>query len=243
MTDKSCIQLRDIAKQQGAGFRLSIPHLSIGRGEILVLIGPTGAGKSTLLRMMAGLETYDSGDLEWRGVSYTPRTMTLAQRRRMAYVDQRPRLMAGTLRYNVEYGLRLRRARETASRVEPLLRQFGLQPQAAQSARSLSGGQVQLVALARAMVLHPDVLLLDEPTAHLDPGNVARVEEMVLNLNRELGMTVIWATHNLFQARRVSSRIALLLDGELIEIATPDQFFESPRDGRTVDFVAGRMIC
>jgi tungstate transport system ATP-binding protein len=242
MSGGAGIQLHEVAKQYASGFQLRVSRLSIDRGEILALIGPTGAGKSTLLRLLAGLQTPDSGQLELDGTPYDAGGMSLERRRRLAFVDQRPRLITGTLRYNIEYGLRLRRFREIETRVEPIIKHFDLQPLAAQPAHSLSGGQAQLVALARAMVLRPDVLLLDEPTAHLDPGNVARVEESIMSLRRESGMTVVWATHNLFQARRVASRIALMLDGDLIEIASTDQFFDSPRDVRTRDFVQGRII-
>ena len=98
------------------------------------------------------------------------------------------------------------------------------------------------MALARALAVEPDVLLLDEPTAHLDPARVALVKEAVDEFRRQRQATVVWATHNLFQARRVAQRVALLLDGRLVEVAPTQTFFERPSDPRTADFVQGKMI-
>jgi tungstate transport system ATP-binding protein len=109
-------------------------------------------------------------------------------------------------------------------------------------ARTLSGGEAQRVALARAMVLQPDVLLLDEPTANLDPYNVGLIEDIAGRLNRERGTTLILVTHNVFQAKRLAHRVALLLEGQIVEITGVDTFFESPRDPRTAAFVRGEMV-
>jgi tungstate transport system ATP-binding protein len=113
---------------------------------------------------------------------------------------------------------------------------------ASQSSRTLSGGQSQLVALARALAIESDALLLDEPTAHLDPARVALVEQVVGETAARRAMTVVWATHNLFQARRVAQRVAVLLDGELVEVDAASDVFDSPRDPRAAAFVQGIMI-
>src|SRR5262249_54751712 len=118
----------------------------------------------------------------------------------------------------------------------------GLGPRADRPARGLSGGEVQLVALARALALEPEVLLLDEPTAHLDPARVALVEEVLGEYQRLRHSTLVWATHNLFQARRVAHRGALLLEGRLIECGPTQTFFEGPFDPRTAAFVQGQMV-
>src|SRR5262249_18449655 len=119
---------------------------------------------------------------------------------------------------------------------------LGLDGLAARAARTLSGGEAQLVALARALVLEAEVLLLDEPTAHLDPARVALVEQVLREERSGRGGTLVWATHNLFQARRVADRVALLLDGRLVELAPVSEFFDSPRDPRTAAFVRGEMV-
>ena len=107
----------------------------------------------------------------------------------------------------------------------------------------LTGGEIQLVALARALVLNPEALLLDEPTANLDPARVALVENVIKTVHRERRTTIVWATHNLFQARRVAERVGLLLDGNLVELAPVKEFFETPCDPRTAAFVRGEVVC
>jgi tungstate transport system ATP-binding protein len=168
--------------------------------------------------------------------------MPLEVRRRLTLVFQRPLLLAGTARANVEYGLRLRRDPGRVERAAAILERMGLSPVADRNARTLSGGEAQLIALARAMVLEPEVLLLDEPTAHLDPARVALVEGAVAEFRRRRGATVVWATHNLFQARRMADRVALLLDGRLAEAAATEAFFTAPADPRTAAFVRGEMV-
>ncbi|MCB0042521.1 MAG: ATP-binding cassette domain-containing protein, partial [Caldilinea sp.] len=118
----------------------------------------------------------------------------------------------------------------------------GLTSFARQQARTLSGGEAQRVALARALVLRPDVLLLDEPTANLDPYNVSLIEEIIQRANRERDATVVMVTHNLHQARRLGTRVGLLLDGAVVEVAPTDQFFDSPADPRTARFIHGEMV-
>jgi tungstate transport system ATP-binding protein len=168
--------------------------------------------------------------------------MPLKLSRRVTTVFQRPLLLNRSVWANVGYGLRLRGQRNSAHRVETALDQVGLRTMARQPARTLSGGEAQRVALARAMVLGPDVLLLDEPTANLDPYNVGLIEDIIGTLNRDYGTTLVLVTHNVFQARRLAHRVALLLEGQIVEITDVDAFFESPRDPRTAAFVRGEMV-
>jgi tungstate transport system ATP-binding protein len=233
--------LEALAQRYGGRAVLEIDRLEITAGEALCLVGPTGAGKSTLLRLLAGLERPAAGTLRFGDHPLDSRALPLEAQRRVTLVFQRPLLLAGTVRANVEYGLRLRGLGRQPARVRAALDRLGLGPLAPRPARSLSGGETQLVALARALVLEPEVLLLDEPTAHLDPARVALVEEVVRDAHRG-GATVIWATHNLFQARRVAGRVALLLDGRLVEAAPAEEFFTAPRDPRTAAFVRGEMV-
>ena len=123
-----------------------------------------------------------------------------------------------------------------------MLERIGLMSLASRSVHTLSGGQRQLVALARALVIEPLILLLDEPTANLDPATVSLVESAITGENQDRGMTVIWATHHLFQARRVAHRTGLILNGDLIEMGPTKLFFESPIDPRTAAFVRGEMV-
>jgi tungstate transport system ATP-binding protein len=219
-----------------------VDRLEVVRGELLCLVGPTGAGKSTLLRLLAALEAPRSGRLWFSDCRLDSHGVPLEVRRRITLVFQRPLLLAGTVRANVEYGLRLRGRDRHAPQVEAVLERLRLSDLALRSARTLSGGQMQLVALARALVLEPEALLLDEPTANLDPARVALVEEVIGEVHRQQGTTVVWATHNLFQARRLAQRVALLLDGRLVEVAPTEEFFGAPRDARTAAFVRGEMV-
>ena len=157
-------------------------------------------------------------------------------------VFQHPLLLTGSVRYNVEYGLRLRRQRNSRQVVDRMLERLGLLSLSSRLVRTLSCGQRQLVALARALIVEPEILLLDEPTANLDPASVALVESVIAGENQTRGMTVIWATHHLFQARRVAHRTGLILNGEVVEMGPTKQFFESPIDPRTAAFVRGEMV-
>ena len=236
------LELRGIRKRHSAAFQLSVDALSIPAAEVFALLGPTGAGKSTLLRIVAGLTAADEGTVRLCDTPFDASDAALATRRRIAMVFQRPLLLNSSVWANVESGLRWRAIRDRRPRVETALRQLKLLSLAEQLARTLSGGQMQLVAVARALVLEPDVLVLDEPTANLDPAHVALVEEVIAETHRRRDATIIWTTHNLFQARRVAERVGLLLDGQLVEVAATDDFFNRPADPRTAAFVAGRMV-
>jgi tungstate transport system ATP-binding protein len=242
MTDRPLYRLRSLAKGYGGPFRLHVEELEIHPGQVVGLLGPTGAGKSTLLRLLAGLDPPGGGEAWFGDVPLHDRTLPLPEQRRITMVFQRPRLLSGSVRSNVEYGLRLRGRTGPSPVVAALINGLGLAKLAPQPARSLSGGQSQLVALARALAIEPEVLLLDEPTAHLDPAHVALVERVITDDHRRRGTTVVWATHNLFQARRVADRVGLLLDGGLVEQATTWDLFERPSDPRTAAFVRGEMI-
>jgi tungstate transport system ATP-binding protein len=236
-------QLRDVTKEYDGRRVLGVDHLDIRRGEIFALVGPSGAGKSTLLRLLNFLEPPTTGRIRFLDNQFNPgRSMPLKLSRRVTTVFQRPLLLNRSVCANVSYGLRLRGQRNSAHRVETALDQVGLRDMARQPARTLSGGEAQRVALARAMVLRPDVLLLDEPTANLDPYNVGLIEDIIGRLNREHGTTLVLVTHNVFQAKRLAHRVALLLEGQIVEITTVDTFFESPRDPRTAAFVRGEMV-
>jgi tungstate transport system ATP-binding protein len=221
---------------------LAVEALDIHRGEILALVGPSGAGKSTLLRLLNFLEAPTDGSIAYRGNLFDANNALLLKRRReVTTVFQRPLLLSRSVRDNVAYPLQLR-GRNGRQQVVEALDRVGLLPLARQAARTLSGGEAQRVALARAIVIEPIVLLLDEPTANLDPYNVGVIEDIVLQLNRERGTTIVLVTHNVFQARRLAGRVAFLLNGNVIEVAEKEQFFTAPRDPRTAAFVRGDMV-
>jgi tungstate transport system ATP-binding protein len=236
-------RMRGITKEYEERKVVEVEALDIREGEIFGLVGPSGAGKSTLLRLLNFLEPPTRGSILFSGVEFNrEHTMPLELRRRVTTVFQRPLLLSRSVWANVNYGLWLRGKRNGARQVDETLAQVGLSELARQRARTLSGGEAQRVALARAMVLEPQVLLLDEPTANLDPYNVSLIEDIVRALNEEQGTTMVLVTHNVFQARRLANRVGLMLEGRLIEVADVDTFFESPQDPRTTSFVNGEMV-
>ncbi len=232
----------DLEHRYGARTVLRIPQLQVQAGEILALVGPSGAGKSTLLRLLNFLEAPSAGQIHFRGQPYTPQTLPLALRRRITTVLQQPILLDMSVRANVAYGLRLRTGGNGHGQEDAALQAVGLAHLAPARARTLSGGEAQRVSLARALVLDPDLLLLDEPTANLDPGNVRAIEEIVATANRQRGTTIVLVTHNVWQARRLAQRVAFLYEGELLETAATADFFERPQHPRTAAFLHGDMV-
>jgi tungstate transport system ATP-binding protein len=243
MNTPSCYRVESLTKIYNGRAVLSLDGLEIRRGEILAIVGPSGSGKSTLLRLLNFLEPPTSGTILFQEEPINAgRAAPLPMRRRVTTVAQRPVLLNRSVWANVEFGLKLRRQRKGNAKVTAALAQVGLAHLSKQPARTLSGGEAQRVALARAMVIEPAVLLLDEPTANLDPYNVGVIEETVQELNRTQGVTVVLVTHNVFQARRLAHRVGLMLDGRIIEVAPTETFFEAPRDPRTAAFVRGEMV-
>jgi tungstate transport system ATP-binding protein len=146
-----------------------------------------------------------------------------------------------SVRDNVAYGLRVRGAPSSQADIDSLLEEVGLASLADARARTLSGGEVQRVAIARALAFNPDVLLLDEPTANLDPRNVRLVEQLIRGRHAQ-GVTIVLAVHQIFQARRLADRTALLLDGQIVEVGPTHAVLDAPQDPRTRAFLTGDMI-
>lgn len=242
MSSDIAYDIANLTKSYAGRQVLAIERLQVRAGEVLAVVGPSGSGKSTLLRLLNFLEPPDRGVIRFQGVEFgSDRSAPLAVRRQVTTVAQRPVLLNRDVRANVQFGLKLRGLRNSTELVEATLEQVGLRHLTNQPARTLSGGEAQRVALARAMVLRPTVLLLDEPTANLDPYNVALIEDIVRTLNREQRTTLVLVTHNIFQARRLAHRVAFLLDGRLVEVSDVDAFFDRPGDPRTAAFVRGDM--
>ncbi len=236
-------RLTDLAHEYNGRRVLDLPALEIRPGELLAILGPSGAGKSTLLRLLNFLEAPTRGRIAFDGQTYTAsQPPPLAARRRITTVFQRPALLNRSVAENIAYGLGLRGRPNPRQEITALLERVGLAELAAAPARTLSGGEAQRVALARALALQPDVLLLDEPTANLDPYNVNLIEEIIQQHRAATRATAVLVTHNIFQARRLADRVALLLHGQLVEIAPRQQFFDQPQNPRTRAFIEGEMV-
>lgn len=235
-------QLSGVQQTYNGRTVLDVDDLTIQRGEILGLVGPSGAGKSTLLRLLGFLEMPAAGVLRYGGQPCSESWPDLDNRRRVTMVFQKPHLLRRTVSDNVAYALDLRGRANGRDDVARMLAKLGLEDLADAPAKTLSGGEAQRVALARALVLKPDVLLLDEPTANLDPYNIKLIEAIVQQSNQEDGTTVVIVTHNIYQARRLADRAGLLLSSKLVEVAETEAFFTRPQRSQTEAFVRGDMI-
>lgn len=235
-------ELSGLQKSYDGRVVLDIDALDVQDGEILAVVGPSGAGKSTLLRILNFLEKPDSGRVSYYGTEINFLNVPIEIQRSVTTVFQRPALISGSVTANVNLGLRLRARKDGTGAMENILEQVGLKQLKRVQALTLSGGEAQRVALARALILHPRVLLLDEPTANLDPYNVELIERVIRDLNRNEKTTIILVTHNIFQAHRLANRVAFMLNGRFVEIADSHNFFENPSDERTRAFIRGDMV-
>ncbi len=220
-------------------------NLKIDKGEVLGLIGPTGAGKTTLLRLLDLLDMPASGKIYFDGVDTVdmPR-QRLELRQRMAFLLQKPVMFSMSVYDNVACGLRWRGAKKhrTREKVTTLLEMVGLSEMVKRNARTLSSGEAQRVALARALAIEPDVLLLDEPTANLDPVSTARIEDLINSISRRNGTTVIMSTYDMSQGQRLADRLAVLIDGEIKQTGNWNQVFHAPQNKDVARFVGAENI-
>jgi tungstate transport system ATP-binding protein len=238
--NKSIYELNKLEQSYNDRQVLNVSTLSIRRGEILAVVGPSGAGKSTLLRLLNFLESPSSGSISFSG-KIESRQISLDTRRRITTVFQRPILLKRTVAANLKYAKKLHGEKNLPGEIDDWLMRLGLASLENSPATKLSEGESQRVALARAMLLAPDVLLLDEPTANLDPYNVDLIETIVREDNVERGTTVVLVTHNIFQAQRLAHRTALLLQGEIVECSRTNEFFTSPKNSKTAAFLRGEL--
>jgi molybdopterin-binding protein len=220
------VELKNLTKCFGNITALDDITLQIQEREILALLGPNGSGKTTLLKILAFLEKPTSGEIKFQGQTVSGK---IAERMRLqsVMVFQKTLLFNTTVFNNVAYGLKIRKISKNIIEEEVMkaLKVVKLEGYEKRSAKKLSGGEQQRVALARALILKTKLLLLDEPTANLDPKNASIIEEVIATVNRELGTTIVIATHNMFQAKNLPHRIALMNDGKISEVGTPTEIF------------------
>jgi len=225
------IQAQNLSKEYFGKRILEDINFRVQTGEIFVLVGPNGAGKTTLLRILDLLEEPTGGRLVFDGTSVTRSAKDKAAlRRRISIVFQQTVLFNMSVYDNVAYGLKVRggNGADTEKRVSETLERVQLRGFEKKNALALSGGEAQRVALAQALITEPELLLLDEPTANLDPRNVSIVEEALSRVNRERKTTMIMATHNMFQAENLAHRVAVFNEGKIETIGTFRGVFGKP---------------
>ncbi len=241
----SAIKITGLTHTYGTRQVLKDVNLSIARGEVFALIGPTGAGKTTLLRIIDLLETPTSGEICF-DEEPVPRSgkQRLEMRRRVSFIHQKPQFFSSSVYDNVACGLRWRGEieDETGKKVRRILETVELAGYDGRDARTLSGGEAQRVALARALVLEPGVLLLDEPTANLDPVSAAKIERLIRSIAKQRSTTMIMATHDMSQGQQLADRIGVLIEGKLVQTGDAAGIFRSPRSHEIAGFVGMENI-
>jgi tungstate transport system ATP-binding protein len=230
------IRITALSRKAGERKILDDINLDIRRGEIFTLIGPSGSGKTTLLRLIDLLDRPSSGKIFFDGEDTAGTEQArLAIRRRMGMVFQKPAVLNTTVAENVAFGLKFRGAdpSKIAQRVTSALELVGLKGFEERRAVTLSGGEMQRVAIARAMVTEPEVLLLDEPTANLDPVSSGIIEELLIRINNKFRTTIILATHDMVQGQRLAHRMGVIMNGHLAQVGSLHDIFYQP-DGKEV---------
>jgi len=237
------LEARNVDKWYPNGYHaLRGVDLTVHRGEVVVIMGPSGSGKSTFLRTFNGLEEFQSGSIVIDGMALGDDLRQIgAVRREVGMVFQQFNLFPHlTVLDNLTLAPTLVRGRtraEVQQQALELLERVGIHEQAHKYPGQLSGGQQQRVAIARSLCMEPRLMLFDEPTSALDPEMVQEVLQVMLELARG-GMTMVVVTHELRFARQVADRVVLMAEGEVVEIAPPEQFFNTPQHPRSKQFLS-----
>ncbi len=236
------LRLESVSKTKANGGQpvtiLSDISASICSGNIYTILGPSGSGKSTLLRLINRLEDPTSGRI-LLDEQDTRDMNVLSLRRRAGMVFQSAAVFDGTVDANLQYGARLAGIKVDSA---DLLRRVGLPEDfLTRAASSLSGGEQQRVSIARTLATNPEIILMDEPTSSLDPASRSQIEELTLKMNRDEGLTIVFVTHDMEQARRVGTRTMLLVNGRKIEEAPTAEFFAGPQTETARLFIEGRL--
>jgi tungstate transport system ATP-binding protein len=233
------LRIDNVDKDYGEIKALNSVTLDVEANKILAILGVNGSGKTTLLRVLSGLEEPSKGQ-----ILLDSKKMTAQELRQISTLVFQKSVMFSTSVYNnVSFGLKIRgyTKDEIERRVSKVLDSVELMDFQKRRARELSGGEQQRVALARAFVVDPEILLLDEPTANLDPAHAMILETAVKRIREESKCTIILATHNLHQARRLSDKVVHIHYGRILESSSPQEFFTSPHNETTRRFINGEL--
>ncbi len=220
------IDLKNIGKKYGEKFQLNISNFQFKKGKIYGIIGPNGAGKSTMLKIIGNLEEKSSGN-----ILYDEKELTSEIFKKMTYLTQKPYLFNTTVFNNIAYPLKFRKYKKKDINylVNKTMEEFQIQELSDQLATSLSGGEGQKVALARALIFQPELLLLDEPTANIDPNFIEQIEKIILRTNIENNTTILFITHNVSQAKRVCEEIIFVDRGQILEAGKTENMLFKPK--------------
>jgi tungstate transport system ATP-binding protein len=238
------LEAKNLEVERGGMIILNVPSLSIQQGEILSLIGPNGAGKTTLLQALCYLLKPFRGEISFKGERINSSHSALAYRRKLAMVFQEPLLFDTTVFENVASGLKIRGMKwQDIHRIAmEQLDRFGIGHLSHRSARKISGGEAQRTSLARAFALQPEILFLDEPFASLDPPTRESLIEDLEGILRQTKTTTLFATHDRQEALRLSDRIAVMNNGKILQIGSPEEVMNHPVDEFVASFVGVETI-
>ena len=241
--DRVILNAKNIIKKYPS-FTLDIDDFSLD-GDVYFLLGPNGAGKTTLLRILSGLERVYKGEVHFKGkeIINTRKPFNGGIYPELSYFPSAPILWNESVKENVSYGLKLRKlpGHIINEKVIEISDKLQISHLLKKSARELSSGENQIVALARMLVLEPELLFLDEPTANLDVKKTVLLEETLLEYQKSKNAAIFWATHNLFQAKRLAEFIFFIWDGRIIESGEVEVFFKKPRTTELKAFLQGKF--
>jgi tungstate transport system ATP-binding protein len=232
------LQLEELEKTYRDVEALKAVSLSLQGNKIIVLLGVNGAGKSTLMRIVAGLENADSGQILFNCQKIGPKAL----REISTLVFQKTAMFTMNVYDNLAYGLKIRKVPKDiiSKKITDVLSEVRLSNFEKRRAKKLSGGEQQRVSLARAFMLNPNILLLDEPTANLDPNSATIIEKAIIS-KKSAERIIVMATHNLSQARRLADEIVHIYDGQIVEVAETEVFFENPKSEISRKFISGEL--
>ena len=233
------VELENIYKNYENLQVLNDINLKIKKGTSTALVGPTGSGKTVLLRLIDLLEKPSSGKVYFESIDANESNKRrLEIRRQIGMVFQKPLAFKASVYDNIAYGLKIRGKKDKMDeRIKEILEIIGLEGYDNRNALKLSGGETQRLALARAMITDPKLLLLDEPTANLDPISTNKMEELIAKINHEFETTILMTTHDLFQGRKLADRMIIMNNGEICQSGTPDDIFKAPKNKFIANFV------